>query len=446
MIGWPSSTRTRPIREGGDEGTPQSTVWVWIWRIFGPMTWLWELSFVAWALLASYLIFAKGHLDWTHHALGRDFINYWTAGHLTLSGQVNDIFQPKLFLAHERQLFDPRLPFHFWSYPPPALFLVAPLGLTGYFTGFALWSLGGVAALYLALRLWPEPGWVRWMILLCPAVPTDIALGQNGAYTAALLIGGLMLMERKPRALSGPVDSAGPDKKGSNSEIWAGVQFGLLIFKPQIGVLLPVTVLARRHWKVLAAAAITGVVVLLASLVVFGPGAWRGFFGPTLTTQGLMLRQGRGPFRWMMPSAYMAARVLKFSWPDSAMIQAPFTLLAIIATWRVSVRRDVSAAWKAAVVMTATFVATPQAFNYDLIPVAAAALLLLRHDRRLWLSLPIVILTWTLPVTMLALQEIKAPIAPLVLTALLLRLWALADYRPKRRLKRSIASQAVSNT
>jgi hypothetical protein len=422
----PRSTPARALREGGDDGTPQSAVWVWIWRIFGPMTWLWELSFVAWALLASYLLLAKGHLDWTHHALGRDFINYWTAGHLTLSGQVDDIFQPKLFLAHERQLFDPRLPFHFWSYPPPALFLVAPLGLTSYFTGFALWSLGGMVALYFALRLWPEPGWVRWMILLCPAVPTDIALGQNGAYTAALLIGGLMLMERRPK--------------------WAGVLFGLLIFKPQIGVLLPVTVLARRHWKVLAAAAITAGVVLLASALVFGLGAWRGFFGPTLTTQTIMLRQGHGPFRWMMPSAYMAARVLKFSWPDSAIIQAPFTLLAIVAVWRVSVRSDVSAAWKAAVVMTATFVATPQAFNYDLIPVAAASLLLLRHDRRLWLSLPIAILAWTLPVTMLALQEIHAPIAPLVLTALLLRLWALADYRPKRRLKRSIASQAVSNT
>jgi hypothetical protein len=426
MITSPKAATVRPIRDGADEGAPQSTLWVWVWRIFGPMTWLWELSFVAWALLASYLLFAKGHLDWTHHALGRDFINYWTAGHLTLSGQVNDIFQPKLFLAHERQLFDPRLPFHFWSYPPPALFLVAPLGLTGYFTGFALWSLGGMVALYFALRLWPEPGWVRWMILLCPAVPTDIALGQNGAYTAALLIGGLMLMERRPT--------------------FAGVQFGLLIFKPQIGVLLPVTVLARRHWKALAAAAITGVAVLLASLLVFGPGAWRGFFGPTLTTQAIMLRQGHGPFRWMMPSAYMAARVLKFSWPDSAMIQAPFTLLAIVAVWRVSVRRDVSAAWKAAVVMTATFVATPQAFNYDLIPVAAASLLLLRHDPRLWLSLPIVILAWTLPVTMLGLQEIKAPIAPLVLTALLLRLWALADYRPTRRRKRSIAAQAVSNT
>ncbi len=419
----PLSSQRDPER---DQGTPQSPLWVWLWRIFGPLTWLWELSFIAWALLASYLLFAKGHLDWTHHALGRDFINYWTAGHLTLSGQVNDIFQPKLFLAHERQLFDPRLPFHFWSYPPPALFLVAPLGLTGYFTGFALWSLGGVVALYFALRLWPEPGWVRWMILFCPAVPTDIALGQNGAYTAALMIGGLMLMERRPQ--------------------WAGVQFGLLIFKPQIGVLLPVTVLARRHWKVLAAAAITGLLVLLASLLVFGPDAWRGFFGPTLTTQALMLRQGHGPFRWMMPSAYMAARVLKFSWPASAMIQAPFTLLAMVAVWRVSVRADVSAAWKAAVVMTATFVATPQAFNYDLIPVAAASLLLLRHDRRLWLSLPIVILAWTLPVTMLALQEIKAPIAPLVLTALLLRLWMLADYRPRRKASRSIASQAVSNT
>jgi hypothetical protein len=89
----------------------------------------------------------------------------------------------------------------------------------------------------------------------------------------------------------------------------------------------------------------------------------------------------------------------------------------------------VSPAWKAAVTMTATFLASPQAFNYDLIPVAAAALLLLRHDKTLWISLPIAILAWILPVIMLALQEIHAPIAPLVLTALLLRLWFLAEWR-----------------
>ena len=120
----------------------------WAVRLIGPGAWLWELSLVSWALLASYFVWGReGHLDWTRHALGRDFINAWTAGHLVWSGQVADIFDPRRFLGHERALFDRRLPFHFWSYPPPNLFLVAPLGFTGYFTGLALWSLAGIAAL-----------------------------------------------------------------------------------------------------------------------------------------------------------------------------------------------------------------------------------------------------------------------------------------------------------
>src|ERR1700744_1093980 len=54
-----------------------------IWRVIGPGAWLWELSLVAWALLASYFVIGReGHLDWTHHALGRDFINSWAAGHM----------------------------------------------------------------------------------------------------------------------------------------------------------------------------------------------------------------------------------------------------------------------------------------------------------------------------------------------------------------------------
>jgi hypothetical protein len=381
-----------------------------VWRIIGPSAWLWELSLVSWLMLASYLLTAHGHLDWTGHALGRDFVNYWTAGHLVVEGRVADIFHPPLFLGNEHRLFDPRLPFHFWSYPPPALFLVAPLGLTSYFTGFGLWSLVGVVLLIPAVRLWVHesqaPGWAVWLIVLAPAVSTNIALGQNGSYTAALMIGGLMLMDKRPRL--------------------AGLMFGLLIFKPQIGLLLPVAVLASRRWSVLGVAAATGIAVVVLSALVFGLDAWRGFFGPTLFTQSLMLKQGHGPFGWMMPSAYMAARVLHMSWPIATAIQAPFTLASIYIVWRVWSRPDVPLYLKAAIVMTATFVASPQGFNYDLIPASgAAALLLWRRDHRVWIGWPLAILAWSLPVLMLALESVHAPVAPLILTALLLRLWAL---------------------
>ncbi len=371
------------------------------WRI-GRDVWLWELSLVAWLLLASYLLSAHGHLDWTGHALGRDFVNYWTAGHLVAEGRIGDIFNPDVFLGQEHRLFDPALPFHFWSYPPPALFLVSPLALTGYMPGFALWSVAGLVAMVPAVRAWTglegaPPSWT-WLILLSPAVATNIALGQNGAFTAALLIGGAALADRRPA--------------------WAGLLFGLLIFKPQIGLLIPVAMVAGGRWRVVVVAAVAGAAVLLLSAAVYGLDAWRGFLGPTLHMQTLMLRQGRGPFQWMMPSAYMAARVLGLKWTVAAVVQAPFTLVAAVVVWRVWRRSEVSLQLKGAVLMMATFVASPQAFNYDLTPAAAAALLLWRRQGA---AQGLAVAVWASPVLMIALQAVHVAVMPVV------RTWAMIE-------------------
>ena len=76
----------------------------------------------------------------------------------------------------------------------------------------------------------------------------------------------------------------------------------------------------------------------------------------------------------------------------------------------------------AAVTMIATFVASPQAFNYDLIPACAAALVLWRRDPIPWLGLGLAMLVWATPVVMLGLEHLHAPVAPLVLTAAMIRL------------------------
>jgi hypothetical protein len=392
-------------------------VWRWLRRV-GLALWLWELSVVAWALLVSYFTLGRrGHLDWLHHAIGRDFINSWTAGQLTLRGQVADIFWPPLFLGHERALFDARLPFHFWSYPPPNLFLTLPLGLLPYMPALALWTLAGLAALYAAVRVWTPDSHMRWLLMFAPAVATNIGLGQNGAFTAALLIAGLSLIDRRPRL--------------------AGVLLGLLIFKPQVAVLLPVAVLAGRRWQTMGAAAATVVAVLLASWLAFGAVAWQGFFGPTMQTQTIMLVHGRGPFQWMMPSAYMSARLLHLKAAQAALAQLPFSGLAVALTAFAWLRREKPLELRAAILMLATFVATPQVFNYDLIPASAAVLVLLWRDPRRWVALCLALLVWATPVAMMGLEWIKAPVAPLVLTAALIRLAMLGDVPRQRRMARA---------
>ena len=383
---------------------------------FRSRLWLWELTAVAWLLLLPYIMTAHGHLDWSGHALGRDFVNYWTAGHLVGEGHVQPIFDRDGFLAAEHRLFDPRLPFHFWSYPPVALFLVAPLALFPYVTGLIAWSLFGVAVLVPAARSFLDNR-REWVLLaLCPATAIDIALGQNGAITAAIMIGGLSLWDRRP--------------------IVAGAILGLLVFKPQLAIMLPVAVLAGRRWSIMAAAGVVAIGLLLLSVPVFGIEAWRGFFGGTLETQRLMLTQGVGPFQWMMPTVLMSGRLMGMHFIVAATLQAVFAVGAVFALWT-SWRGAGDLEAKAALLMTATFVASPQAFNYDLIPAAFAALVVWRRDRSGWghgLSL----LVWGLPILMIALQAMEGigergylvkpvmAIAPLALAGLTWRLHRLA--------------------
>ncbi len=362
------------------------------------------LSLIAVGLLVVYVLASDGKLDRWGHALGRDYVNVWTAGQLVARHRWMEVFDYRTFWPDERRLFDPRLPFHFWSYPPPALFLAAPLGWTGYIPGLIAWTWLGLAALAPALRSFFERPLDRWLVLLCPAVTVDIGLGQNGAFTAALLLGGLALMRTRPG--------------------WGGVLLGLLAFKPQIGLLLPIAVFAERRWRTLGTAAATATGLYALSALVFGWQSWAAFFAHTLPVQAIMLRHGSGPFLWMMPSAYISARVLKLGMGWASLVQVPFSLFGVWLAWS-AYRAPGHWRAKAATLCVATFLASPQGFNYDLIPTAAAALVLARGDERLS-SILIVAALVALPAAMIPLGEVKWPVAPLVLAAAGWRLRRLA--------------------
>ena len=383
------------------------------------------LSLTAFSLLAWYFSLGHGRLDFADHARGRDFVNLWTAGRLIGEGRTLEVFDPRRFMAAHHRLFSPALPFHFWSYPPPALLLAAPFALApGYFAGLAAWSVAGWLALLPAARAaLALPGGQRSraetaLLLACPAVAVNLGLGQNGALTAALLLGGLALLETAPLA--------------------AGALLGLLVFKPQLALLLPVMVLAGRRWRVMAGAALSALVVVVLATALFGVESWRAFLEGSAPMQSAMLRTGRGPFIAMMTSAFMAGRMLHWPWTWALLAQAPFAALGVWLVWR-AWRDDAGAAVeRAALLCAATFLATPQAFNYDLIPAAFAALVLLRPGERArsWqvgsLDAAIVLAAWALPAAMLWIGgEWKIPVAPPVLTALALRLAWRMGLRPR---------------
>ena len=87
----------------------------------------------------------------------------------------------------------------------------------------------GWYAFYRALRLAMPGQGALLLALAAPAVFINAVGGQNSTWTAALFGSGLSLLERRP--------------------LLAGGLLGLLIYKPQLGLLIPVALLAGRHWR-----------------------------------------------------------------------------------------------------------------------------------------------------------------------------------------------------
>lgn len=180
----------------------------------------------------------------------RDFISFWGAARLALAGTPALAYDSLALHAVQIQAatFDPGrgMPF---PYPPAFLLVVLPFAALPFPLAMALWSLVTMAIYaVIARRLAPQS---RWLALSFPPVFAIAAIGQNGFVTAALFLGGLLLLQRERKFL-------------------AGLVLGCLIIKPQLALMLPVAMLAGREWRVIAGAAVSATGVLLIGLALFG--------------------------------------------------------------------------------------------------------------------------------------------------------------------------------
>src|SRR5690606_31716928 len=121
-----------------------------------------------------------------------------------------------------------------------------------------LWNAAGISLYLAAIRL-ISGGWGLTMAALAwPAVLWNTVVGQTGFLTAALLGAGAALVERRPAL--------------------AGILFGLLTYKPQFGLLIPIALIAGRKWRVVIWAALTTAALTGLSLGLFGVSIWTDFF------------------------------------------------------------------------------------------------------------------------------------------------------------------------
>ena len=309
-------------------------------------------------VFTGWIIVSDGLIDRTGQPIGTDFSNVYAAGSLTWQGRAADAYAPALQHAAEKAVFDGRdVPFYGWHYPPfffAIAFLVAALPYAG---GLALWLVASFAAYVAAIRAILPRRETLLVAAAFPAVLVNVGHGQNGFLTAALLGGALHWLDRRP---------------------WlAGVLIGLLAYKPQFGVLIPVALLAGGRWRTIGAAALTVAALVGVSFAMLGSGIWHAFADSMNFTQTVVLEQG-GTGWQKIQSIFSAVRALGANVPTAYAAQG--VLLALLAAslawlWH----SDAAFELKAAALALASLLATPYVLDYDFVVLAVAIAFFARH-------------------------------------------------------------------
>jgi hypothetical protein len=296
---------------------------------------------------------------YNHQLVVRDYLIMWAGGHLATAGQIDVIFDPHAFATWLWSEFGSRLDLHTWGYPPHLLLLAVPLSQLPIVAGFFIWVGSTTAFLWSVLRTGGLPASYAFAVILSPAAFESALCGQNGALTAAALAGGLLFADRRPMI--------------------AGALFGLLTLKPQLGLVVPAYLLARRDWRTIAWATAFGLVYCGAGLAVFGSIAWSTYFA---LTAPFMWGYLHAPFglaaHFMMVPPFITMRSAGTSLTLAYGVQAIATMLCIVLGYWAGSHRHADRRLGVALALCLTPLATPYAFSYDLVSVAVACAILVK--------------------------------------------------------------------
>jgi len=353
-------------------------------------------------LIISAAVSGNGLTDFLGRPLGADFSHYWVASSLAKAGDPGAVYNFQEFLAAQEAFFKVKFPLP-WLYPPTYLLLVLPLAFLPYLPALAVWLVVTLGA-YLAVvrRIAPHP-LTLWLALAFPGTFQNFFHGQNGFMSAALLGGGLLLLNRSP--------------------LTGGFLLGLLSYKPHLWVLVPLALVAGRRWRALMAAMAAALAMVLASWLVLGQQVWIAYWH-NISLPMKLLGEGFLPIDKMV-TVFSALLQFGTGLVTALVVQTVIMIAvggAIFWLWR----RETAFAVQASGLVLGILLFTPYSFSYDLVLLAIPlAWFGWEGYTKEWLpgEQLFLALGWTMPFIAIIGGQLKVQLAPLILVVLFLLVW-----------------------
>jgi alpha-1,2-mannosyltransferase len=341
--------------------------------------------FVLTWLIYVHTMMVPGLTDRAGRFKGTDYIFFYVFGSLAGDGRMEVLYDPDVHLAEGRRRIQTDLALYAGhpNYGPQIALAFAPLARLPYGWSLAVFlALTATAYALSVWMLWREcPALARHgrlVALLAAASPAFVTLFRYAQLSAlSLLLWSLAFVAMR-----------------SNRRFSAGLAIGCLAYKPQLGIVIGIVLLAAREWRVVAGAATTVLGQLALAWLVAGSAAMAAYFRSLWT---LMLNPGLVQIH---PSEVHSVRgFLQLLIPSSAAVTTCF-VAALVVLLVLAVRSWSSPAppalrWGQVVLLTV--LASPHLMTYDLVlltvPLLVFADWVLRdpdHPRRPEISLLLV--------------------------------------------------------
>jgi hypothetical protein len=365
-------------------------------------------------------LWGAGHTDLMGRPLGADFSHFWLASSLSLAGNPATVYHTDDFIKAQEVAFAPAKYPVPWFYPPTFLVLLLPLATLPYLAALCAWLAVTLSGYLLVVRrIAPHPLTI-WLALAFPATFQNFFHGQNGFLSAALIGGGLLLLDGQP--------------------LIGGALLGLMSYKPHLMPLIILALVAGRYWQALTALLASTAGLALLSLMIFDVNVWIGFWR-NISLPMKLIEQGVIPADKMVTffsAALLSGASLSVAWA----LQISIMLGVAIAVFWVWYRGN-SPAIRAAVLVLGILLFTPYAFVYDFtllaLPLAWLGWEVYRTDWRP-MEQDMLCLIWTLPILTPAFMMLKFQIGPLILMILLVLTLKRADQESADILPYSLAA------
>jgi hypothetical protein len=364
-------------------------------------TWISQDRVTAMApLLLGLLVLAGAWLVWLHPDWPSDYRSFWAASRLTLDGTPDAAYDT---WAHRAaQDIAPDQAGMAFFYPPVFLLICWPMALLPFGWSELLFDVLTSVLWALSLRQLVPGMTSRWFapVAAMPAVWMNLAAGQTGLLTATLLNFGLAWLDRAP--------------------VSAGICLGLIVFKPQFGIVLPVLLVSQLRWRTLTVAAATVLAFTAASIAAFGTAPWRAFLAHRAEVDRVLAIGMEAPGKMISLLGILTTH--QVSTLTGYLVQAGLSLLVCLVLAAVQ-RRFRAPLSRAGLVCICVVLASPWLHRYDLVLLLPAACWIViegAHTGFLAWEKPLLLLLYWLPL-IYALPGIAGrPPADLVLFAMLL--------------------------